>query len=81
MINTNLEEIIGDSTGKEAREKIMEWVKKNYNYGKYYSPTLPRHGKSLAFEVLNCYDGDNPRIKDKKRGYIEKLIKEHVMEK
>lgn len=72
MINTNLEEIIGDSTGKKAREKIIEWVKKNYNYNKYYyTPTPPRHGKTLANEVLNCYDGDNPRIKNKKEDTLK----------
>lgn len=58
-----LEEIIGDSTGVEAAQKIAEWFDKNNKYEPYYE--LPHRDsktfrQQLEFErrrALNCSDG------------------------
>jgi len=79
MTKPNLDEIIGDSKGKEAAKKIAEWMTKNCKYEFYSTP--PRCGKSLRQEIskdiINCYDGNyNPKLENKKRKAIEKALKE-----
>jgi len=63
MPKKKVKEIIGDSTGKEAAQKIVEWLKKNNNYEPYYF-IPPRCGKTFKQELeiermraLNCSDG------------------------
>ena len=62
MPKKKVKEIIGDSTGIEAAQKLAEWFKKNHDYETYYSS--PRCGRTFKQELeserraaLNCSDG------------------------
>ena len=75
-----LEEIIGDSTGVEAAQKIAEWFQENTKYEHYEVP--PRCGKTfkqeLEFErrkALNCSDS-NGANKYKERRRLHKKMQE-----
>ena len=65
MPKKKVKEIIGDSTGIEAAQKIAEWFEKNHDYNSEpYYPVSPRCGKTFRqqweFErraALNCSDG------------------------
>ena len=77
-----LEEIIGDSTGVEAAQKIHEWLKKNNNYEPYYYSIPPRCGKTFKQELelerrkaLNCSDS-NGANKYKERRRLHKKMQE-----
>lgn len=66
----NLDEIIGDSKGKEAALKIAEWMTKNFHYGPY----LPDHKPKFKPMGINC--SQREPTDEEKRKAIEKALKE-----
>ena len=66
----NLDEIIGDSKGKEAALKIAEWVTKNCKY-EYYKPEFKPEFKPMG---INC--SQREPTDEEKRKAIEKALKE-----
>ena len=66
----NLDEIIGDSKGKEAALKIAEWMTKNCKY-EYYKPEFKPEFKPMR---INC--SQRGPTDYKKRKAIEKALKE-----
>lgn len=88
MINPRMEkkvkEIVGDSTGKEAAEKIMKWLQENSNYGYYYldgysGKTLRGYLEYERMKSLNCEDERVTRIKKHRAFLLSKGIKYKVL--
>lgn len=69
-VKPNLDEIRGDSKGKEAALKIAEWMTKNCKY-EYYKPEFKPEFKPMG---INCSQREPTDYK--KRKAIEKALKE-----
>lgn len=75
MPKKKVKEIIGDSTGIEAAQKIAEWFQKNHDYEPYYPS--PRCGRTFKQKLeserraaLNCSDGLK-NVKQRRRFHEE----------
>ena len=79
MPKKKVKEIIGDSTGIAAAQKMAEWFKKNHDYEPYY-PVSPRCGKTfrqqMEFErreALNCSDANGLNKHKERRRFHKKM--------
>lgn len=71
-----------ETEDKMPPKKIHDWLRDNCPY-KTYEPDhrfKPTFKPDLKPEIINCYDGHNPRLEEEKRKYLAKVIKE-AMEK
>ena len=58
-----------ETENKMPPKKIHDWLRDNCPY-KTYEPELKPEFKP---EVLNCYDGHNPRLEERKRQLIKAI--------
>lgn len=71
QMSINLKDIIGDSTGEEAKKKIIKWTQ-SLPYG-YYKSIYKVEEFNRG---INCSDGQNLRHEYIKKRAIKKVLEE-----